>query len=81
MRAAKIPAFFAAFTATVATGIPFGICKIDKIESQPSIEFDDLIGTPTTGSGVIEATIPGKCAAPPAPAIMTFIPRSCAVFA
>ena len=29
-----------------------------------------------TGKGVIEATIPGKCAAPPAPAIITLIPRS-----
>ena len=34
-----------------------------------------------TGKGVSAATIPGKCAAPPAPAIMTFIPRSAAVVA
>ena len=29
--AASMPAFFAAFNATVATGTPFGICKIEKI--------------------------------------------------
>ena len=34
-----------------------------------------------TGSVVIEATIPGKCAAPPAPAIITFIPLSIASLA
>ena len=38
-------------------------------------------GTPTTGSGVIEATMPGRCAAPPAPAMITPIPRSLAVLA
>ena len=35
-------------------------------------------GTPTTGMRVLEATMPGKCAAPPAPAIITFKPRSAA---
>ena len=34
-----------------------------------------------TGSVVIEATIPGKCAAPPAPAIITLIPLSLASLA
>ena len=58
--AARIPAFLAPFKATVATGTPPGICKIDKTESQPSIELLDFIGTPITGSGDIEATIPGK---------------------
>ena len=58
--AARIPAFLAALTATVATGTPFGICKIDSIESQPSIELLDLIGTPITGSGDRLATIPGR---------------------
>ena len=57
-----MPAFFAAFRATVATGTPFGICKIERTESHPSIELDDLIGTPITGNEVIDATIPGKCA-------------------
>src|SRR5688572_5047617 len=54
--AANIPAFFAAFKATVATGTPFGICKIERTESHPSMLLDDLIGTPMTGNGVIEAT-------------------------
>ena len=65
----------------MATGTPLGIWSIDKTESHPSIELDDLMGTPTTGSGVIEATIPGKCAAPPAPAMITFNPLSFALVA
>ena len=76
--AAKIPAFFAPFKATVATGTPLGIWSIDRIESQPSIELLDFTGTPITGSGDIDATIPGKCAAPPAPAIITEMPFVCA---
>ena len=60
----------------MATGTPPGICRMDKTESQPSIELDDFTGTPITGIGVIEATIPGRCAAPPAPAITTLIPLS-----
>ena len=70
-----MPAFLAPFKATVATGTPPGICKIDNIESHPSIELLDFTGTPITGNGLNEAIIPGKCAAPPAPAIMTFNPR------
>lgn len=35
----------------------------------PSVEMEDLHGTPITGHGVSAATTPGKCAAPPAPAI------------
>jgi len=38
------------------------------------MEFLDLIGTPITGRVVIEAIIPGRWAAPPAPAIITFMP-------
>jgi hypothetical protein len=76
---ANIPAFLAAFKATVATGTPLGICKIDKIESHPSMELEDLIGTPITGKLVIAAIIPGKCAAPPAPAMIIFNPLSLAV--
>ena len=33
------------------------------------------MGTPITGISVFEAIIPGKCAAPPAPAITTLIFR------
>ena len=32
------------------------------------------MGTPITGKGVKEATMPGKCAAPPAPAMITLVP-------
>src|SRR5258708_725157 len=59
--AARIPAFLAPLRATVATGTPLGICRIDNTESQPSIELDDLTGTPITGNDVSEATIPGRC--------------------
>jgi hypothetical protein len=47
--AASIPAFFAAFSATVATGTPLGIWRIDRTESHPSIELEDFTGTPITG--------------------------------
>lgn len=45
---------------------------MERRASMPS-RWDPLgfTGTPTTGKGVIEATIPGKWAAPPAPAIIT----------
>ena len=62
---------------TVATGIPAGICTIESSESRPSSEAS-LTGTPMTGSTVAEATIPGRCAAPPAPAMITRRPRSAA---
>ena len=45
------------------------------------MELEDFIGTPITGKGEMAATIPGKCAAPPAPAMMTFMPLRCAFFA
>ena len=35
-------------------------------------------GTPITGSGVTEASMPGRWAAPPAPAMITDSPRSAA---
>ena len=59
---------------------PAGICTI---ESKLSIPFSalDSTGTPSTGSRVIEAAMPGRCAAPPAPAMMTLRPRSAAFFA
>src|ERR1700722_16472290 len=34
------------------------------------------MGTPSTGSEVFAAVMPGRCAAPPAPAMMAFRPRS-----
>ena len=39
------------------------------------------MGTPRTGRFVFEAIIPGKCAAPPAPAIITLNPLASASFA
>ena len=72
---AMTPAFAAPAgpMATVATGMPFGICTVDKRESSP---FSALVtGTPMTGRVVILAIMPGRCAAPPAPAMMTRRPR------
>ena len=77
MRTASRPAFLAPPTATVATGIPAGICTIDSSESSPS-RCARGTGTPITGSGVTDASMPGRCAAPPAPAMMTRSPRPAA---
>ena len=41
----------------------------------------DSIGTPSTGKVVIEAVMPGRCAAPPAPAMITLMPRAAAPLA
>src|SRR5699024_2361133 len=59
---------------------PDGIWTIDSRESIPSRCFRGT-GTPMTGRDVIEAIIPGRWAAPPAPAMMTRTPRSAADFA
>ena len=48
---------------------------MDRTESHPSILLLDFTGTPITGNGDNDATIPGKCAAPPAPAMITLMPR------
>ena len=63
--------------AIVATGTPPGIWTMLNNESIPLKAFD-CTGTPITGSGVLLAHIPGKCAAPPAPAMITSNPRSAA---
>jgi hypothetical protein len=60
--------------ATAATGTPVGICTIESSESRPLSAFDST-GTPITGSVVFAAVIPGRCAAPPAPATTTSSPR------
>ena len=65
---------------TVATGTPAGICTMDSSESMPS-SCRSGTGTPITGSGVSEATMPGRCAAPPAPAMITLSPRPAAELA
>ncbi len=77
MRTASKPALRAPPIDTVATGTPAGICTIDSSESRPS-SLASGTGTPITGSGVAEATMPGRCAAPPAPAMITLMPRSAA---
>mmetsp|Transcript_21832 Transcript_21832/g.49722 ORF Transcript_21832/g.49722 Transcript_21832/m.49722 type:complete len:225 (+) Transcript_21832:141-815(+) len=72
--AARRPAFLALPIATVATGTPPGIWTMLYKESTPE-RADVFTGTPITGKTVMAATIPGKCAAPPAPAIMHCRPR------
>ena len=66
--------------ATVATGIPLGICTIEYRESRPPREVV-CMGTPITGSGNSAAHMPGRWAAMPAPAMMTFMPAASAPFA
>ncbi len=80
MRATKSAAFTAPPIAIVATGTPGGICTIESKESMPRNAFD-WTGTPTTGSAVFAAIIPGRWAAPPAPAIMACNPRPAAAAA
>lgn len=49
-----------------------GTCTMERRASRPSRWAPaGLTGTPMTGRGVRAATIPGRCAAPPAPAIIT----------
>src|SRR5262245_1605516 len=60
--------------ASVPTGMPAGICTMESRLSMP-LSSRLSTGTPNTGSAVIEAVMPGRCAAPPAPAIITFKPR------
>ncbi len=61
----------------VPTGTPAGICTIDSSESMPFSAFDST-GTPNTGRWVFAAVMPGRCAAPPAPATITLSPRAAA---
>ena len=60
--------------ARVATGMPAGICTIDRSESRPCNAFDSM-GTPSTGRRVFAAATPARCAAPPAAAMITSRPR------
>ena len=60
--------------ARVPTGMPAGIWTMESSESWPR-RVCDSIGTPSTGSGVQAAAMPGRWAAPPAPAMMTLRPR------
>src|ERR1700730_7290100 len=58
--------------------MPAGIWTIDSRLSPP-FKARLSIGTPSTGSGVNAATMPGRCAAPPAPAMIRRSPRDFAV--
>ena len=51
-----------------------GICTVDRSESIP-LSALDWMGTPSTGKSVLAAATPARCAAPPAPAMITSIPR------
>ncbi len=62
------------------TGIPAGICAMESSESIPFSAFDRT-GTPITGNRVFAAVMPGRWAAPPAPAMMTLRPRPTALSA
>ena len=64
-------------TAKVATGMPLGIWTMARSASRPS-RCPDGMGTPSTGRVVLAATTPGRCAAPPAPAMNTSTPRASA---
>jgi len=61
----------------MTTGTPPGIWTMESSESSPS-RWASGTGTPITGSGVTDASMPGRWAAPPAPAMMTRMPRSAA---
>src|SRR6185295_7629834 len=80
--AASRPALLAPASpiASVPTGTPAGICTIDSRLSWPERALLDT-GTPRTGSIVIAAVMPGRCAAPPAPAMITLSPRALALLA
>ena len=53
----------------------------DRQQAVQPVELVSGRGTPITGSGVAAATIPGRWAAPPAPAMITRRPRSAAASA
>jgi hypothetical protein len=66
--------------AKVATGMPLGICTMLCSESTPC-RWRLATGTPSTGTVVLAASMPGRWAAPPAPAMMAFRPRPAAASA
>ena len=56
--------------ATVATGTPDGIWTVERSASAPP-RAPPPIGTPITGRVMWAATVPARCAAPPAAAMIT----------
>ena len=61
--------------ATVATGMPPGICTVESRASSPSSALA-FTGMPITGSTVRAASAPARCAALPAAAMITPKPFS-----
>ena len=53
----------------------------DREQRVEPVELCSGTGTPITGNGVSDAVMPGRCAAPPAPAMTTLRPRSAAPLA
>ena len=66
--------------ANVATGMPLGICTMLCSESTPE-RCLLATGLPSTGTVVLAANMPGRWAAPPAPAMMARRPRPTAASA
>ena len=66
--------------ASVPTGTPPGIWTIESSESSPPSAWLST-GTPSTGTSVEAAMTPGRWAAPPAPAMITSMPRPSAAAA
>lgn len=57
----------------ILRGVCLQTCTMDSRASRPSRWAPvGLTGTPMTGNGVSAATMPGRCAAPPAPAMMAW---------
>ena len=48
------------YKGSYSEGMPAGICSMDRTLSQPSMELEDLMGTPMTGRGVMAAITPGR---------------------
>ena len=67
--------------ASVPTGTPPGICTIESRESSPLNALRPHREPPAPAGRYDAANIPGRCAAPPAPATITWIPRPAAVVA
>ena len=83
IEAASSPAFVApaAPIASVPTGMPPRHLH-DRKQAVEAVQGLRLAtGTPSTGNRVMLATMPGRCAAPPAPAMMTLKPAPSAPLA
>ena len=65
----------------IEQGDIFGIIGMSGAGKSTLVRCINFLEQPTSGSVVIDATMPGRCAAPPAPAMMTPMPRLRAVLA